>query len=237
MPKLLLKFETAVIKEIPVEKKAITVGRKSDNDIVLDNQAVSGYHCRISSSGNTFFVEDLASTNGTRVNGKKIIKAGLHHNDVVEIIKYSLVFINERQEAAPLQGPQKVEPVQNHRAVPAEKQGKSAPNLMTGAKAAVGKLQVTEGVVKKVEYELTELSTYIGKSDRVAIPIKGAGMFGAAPEVAAMIARRPEGYYIVAIKEGYPALNGAPITKKEPLKDGDVITVGATTFRFSSKIE
>ena len=94
MPKLLLKYDAAVIKEIPIEKKPITVGRKPDNDIVLDNQAVSGYHCKISSFGNTFFVEDLASTNGTHVNGKKIIKAGLHHNDVIGIIKHSLVFID-----------------------------------------------------------------------------------------------------------------------------------------------
>ena len=42
MPKLLLKFETAVIKEIAITKNVMTVGRKDDNDIVIDNPAVSG---------------------------------------------------------------------------------------------------------------------------------------------------------------------------------------------------
>ncbi|MFH1620045.1 MAG: FHA domain-containing protein, partial [bacterium] len=82
MPKLLLKFETAVLKEItiPADKTSFSVGRKSDNDIAIDHPAVSGHHCKIYLSGGTFFVEDLGSTNGTFVNGKKILKAGLHHN-------------------------------------------------------------------------------------------------------------------------------------------------------------
>src|ERR1035437_591709 len=103
MPKLLLKFNAAVIKEIPFDRDSLAVGRKADNDIVIDNPAISGHHCRISVQGGTYFVEDLDSTNGTFVNEKRIKKSGLHHNDVVGVAKHALVFLEDAPppEAAP----------------------------------------------------------------------------------------------------------------------------------------
>src|ERR1700691_5968715 len=98
MPKLLLKFNAAVIKEIPFTKDALTVGRKPDNDIVIDNPAISGHHCKIVHQGGTYFVEDLESTNGTFVNEKRIKTAGLHHNDIVGIAKHSLVFVEDNPQ-------------------------------------------------------------------------------------------------------------------------------------------
>ncbi len=72
MPKLLLKFETSIIKEINLDKPSFTVGRKADNDIVLDHTTVSGHHCKVYDAGGTFFVEDLGSTNGTTLNGDDV---------------------------------------------------------------------------------------------------------------------------------------------------------------------
>src|SRR5437868_15254660 len=96
MPKFLLQFEGAVIKEIPITKGDITVGRRPDNDIVIDNPTVSGHHCKITISGDSFFVEDLNSSNGVFVNAKKVIKSGLKDNDVIGIAKHALKFIDER---------------------------------------------------------------------------------------------------------------------------------------------
>src|SRR5271165_5170299 len=100
MPKLVLKFNAAILKEYDIEKTSIAVGRKPDNDIVIDNPAVSGHHCRITLAGDTFFVEDLNSTNGVFVNGKKVMKAGLKDNDVVGVVKHALVFLDDRPAAA-----------------------------------------------------------------------------------------------------------------------------------------
>ena len=72
------------------------------------------------------------------------------------------------------------------------------------------------------EYELKSASTYIGKSDRVQIKIKGTGLFGSAPENAAMIANREDGYFIVPVKEGYTQLNGKVVEQKQLLEDGDM---------------
>ena len=61
MTKIILKFKDAVLKEIPVEKELITIGRKPDNDIEIDNLAVSGHHARIFKAGDWFLIEDLDS--------------------------------------------------------------------------------------------------------------------------------------------------------------------------------
>lgn len=238
MPKLLLKFGAAVIKEIPFDKESLSVGRKPDNDIVIDNPAISGHHCKIALQGGTYYVEDLESTNGTYVNEKRIKKAGLHHDDVVGLAKHALVFV---EDAPPPEA-----------AVPAEKKAPDATLVISpqrqaelvaaataqakeGPAAKVGWLRVLKGVVAQPEYELKGMSTYIGKSDRVQIPIKGAGFFGSAPEVAASIHRKPEGYVLVAVVEGYPVVNGAKVSGSVVLKDGDLIDCGSTTMQFVLK--
>ena len=96
MPKFLLQYEGAVLKEIPITKADITVGRKPDNDIVIDNPTVSGHHCKITMVGDTFFVEDLNSSNGVFLNAKKIMKSGLKNNDVIGVAKHALKFVDER---------------------------------------------------------------------------------------------------------------------------------------------
>jgi len=235
MPKLMLKFNAAVIKEIPFDKPALSVGRKPDNDIVIDNPAVSGHHCRLSLQGGTCFVEDLDSTNGTYVNEKRIRKAGLHHNDVVGVAKHALVFLEDKApEAAP--APEAKPEAEATMLISPEKQAAIVAAATAAAKpgaAKVGWLRVLKGAVGKIEYELSAMSVYIGKSDRVQIPIKGAGLFGSAPEVAASIHRKPQGYVLVAVADGYPKVNGKAVSGSAALKEGDLIDCGATTMQFS----
>ncbi len=68
-----------------LEKKKTTFGRKPDNDVVLEESHVSFKHCMIVNKGNEFFIEDLKSSNGTFVNGKKIKgRVRLKNNDVIQ---------------------------------------------------------------------------------------------------------------------------------------------------------
>lgn len=229
MPKLLLKFNAAVIKEINFGKDSLTVGRKSDNDIVIDNPAISGHHCRLSKEGGGYFIEDLESTNGTFVNEKRIKKSGLHNDDVVTLAKHALVFLNEAETAA-------TPPSDATMVLTPEKQAELSAAANAAAKPAgpeqTGWLRVLQGVVGASEYELKGMSTYIGKSDRVQVQIKGAGLFGSAPEVAASIHRKSEGYVLVAVTDGYPTVNNAKVAGSVVLKEGDLIVCGATTMQF-----
>jgi pSer/pThr/pTyr-binding forkhead associated (FHA) protein len=231
MPKLLLKFNAAVIKEIPFDKESLSVGRKPDNDIVVDNPAVSGHHCRITKQGGTYFVEDLESTNGTFVNEKRIKKSGLHDNDVVGVAKHALVFVADEPAPAPAASP---EPSGDATMMiaPQKQAEMNAASAAGAGKARAGWLRVLKGVVGAPEYELKGMSTYIGKSDRVHIPIKGSGLFGSAPEVAASVHRKLEGYVLVAVTDGYPVVNGSKVTGSVVLNDGDLIVCGSTTMQF-----
>jgi len=56
-----------------------------------------------------------------------------------------------------------------------------------------------------------------------------------APEVAAMINRKPNGYFLVAIKDDYPKINGMPVQGERQLNEGDVIEVGGTKLQFALK--
>jgi pSer/pThr/pTyr-binding forkhead associated (FHA) protein len=237
MPKLLLKFNAAVIKEIPFDKDAISVGRKPDNDIVVDNPAISGHHCKIAKNGDAYVLEDLDSTNGTYVNEKRVQKADLKNNDVIGIAKHALVFIAEpaprltpvpESKPAEADATMMISPTKQAEMVAAS----SAGSAKTGEKQRVGWLRVLKGVAGEPEYELKGMSTYIGKSDRVHVPIKGTGLFGSAPEVAASIHRKPEGYVLVAVADGYPVVNGSKISGSIVLKEGDLIDCGATTMQF-----
>ncbi|MBN1621483.1 MAG: FHA domain-containing protein [Endomicrobiales bacterium] len=234
MPKFLLKFHAAVIKEIPVEKTPMLIGRKPENDIVIDNMAVSGQHARITMQGNNYVVEDLQSTNGTFVNEKKIINAALKHNDQVLIGQHTLVFINPEQQTQ-----QAAKPMDSEATIvmTPQKQQAAAPTPAPPSKAAtppkelVANLRAIEGKADQPEYALTSLLTYIGKSSTAAIKIKG--MF--APDIAALISKRPTGYLITAVKDGYPKLNGNPLSGQCDLKDGDLIEVAGIKFLFQLK--
>jgi pSer/pThr/pTyr-binding forkhead associated (FHA) protein len=237
MPKLLLKFNAAVIREVPLDKPTLMVGRKQDNDIVIDNPAVSAHHCKILLAGETYYVEDLDSTNGTFVNEKRVMKVGLHHNDVVGIAKHALVFIEEKPQAPAAPAPAQPAAEKTTILSPEEQQRLAQAGAGQAQKEGqkTGTLRVLKGVVEQSEYELKGLSTYIGKSDRVQIPIKGSGFFGSAPEVAASIHRKPDGFVLVAVKPGYPVVNGQKVEGQTALKNGDIIEVGATTLQFFLK--
>jgi pSer/pThr/pTyr-binding forkhead associated (FHA) protein len=237
MVKLQLQFQGAVIKEYTFTKNEMTVGRLADNDIVIDYPAVSGHHCKLSLVGDSYFVEDLGSTNGVFVNANKTLKSGLKHNDVIGIVKHAIKFLDERQKGATIAP---VPPAAKFSAeatmmISAAKQQELAAASTTAAQKKPAVLRVVKGAVDKMEYELAARSTYIGKSDHVQIKIKGAGFFGSAPENAAMIANQPEGYFLVPVKEGYPKLNGKSVNQKELLKDGDTIVVGGTTLQFEDR--
>jgi len=67
-------------------KEAITsIGTSPDNDIVLKDKAVSRHHAKIRIEGQKYFIYDLASTNGTKVNGRRVTKKSMKEGDDIEI--------------------------------------------------------------------------------------------------------------------------------------------------------
>lgn len=98
--KLILSMDGAVLQEYVLGKERMTIGRKPHNDIVIDNLAVSGEHAAIVTILNDSFLEDLDSTNGVMVNGASVKKHFLQNNDLIEIGKYKLRYLNMQQSQA-----------------------------------------------------------------------------------------------------------------------------------------
>ncbi|NRY57846.1 pSer/pThr/pTyr-binding forkhead associated (FHA) protein [Clostridium acetobutylicum] len=70
---------------VPVSRE-ITIGRKDDNSIMLNEGYVSGHHARVYLRNNQYILEDLNSTNGTVLNGQKIkSKAYIKSGDEIKI--------------------------------------------------------------------------------------------------------------------------------------------------------
>ena len=72
MAKLILSMDGLVLKEIPLNKERMSIGRRANNDIQIDNLAISGEHAAVVTILNDSFLEDLNSTNGTLVNGQPV---------------------------------------------------------------------------------------------------------------------------------------------------------------------
>lgn len=101
MPKIVLKYNDKVVKEVTLTDAVVNIGRKPDNDLVIDNLAVSSHHARIAKLDEGFVVQDTGSTNGLFVNGQKTAQHALKFGDQILIGKHVVVFQDDA--AAPPQ--------------------------------------------------------------------------------------------------------------------------------------
>ncbi len=85
-------------KVYPLDSSRLVVGREPKCEIQIDNLGISREHCAFSQRGEAFLVQDLNSSNGTYVNGKKITEHFLNNDDEIIIGKYRLIFKNEAQK-------------------------------------------------------------------------------------------------------------------------------------------
>lgn len=233
MAKLVLSFNGEPVKEYELNKETLTIGRKSTNDIRIENLAVSGNHARILTILNDSFIEDLNSTNGTYVNGDKITKHALQNGEVIVIGKHELKY----EDASAAGGESEFEktmiirpdadgmPETEEADKDIEKSiGKIAADLATAGSSTSGpgpaKLRLMSGTNAGKELQLTKILTTLGKPG---------------VQVAA-ITRRPKGYFLIVVDAGkdkkMPLVNDTEIGKQHPLSDGDVIEVAGVKMGF-----
>jgi pSer/pThr/pTyr-binding forkhead associated (FHA) protein len=232
MAKVLLKYKEAAVKEVVLEKELTTIGRKPDNDIVIDNQAVSGHHASIKMEGNTLLLEDLGSLNGTYLNSQKISKAELFNGDVVVVGVHTLSVTSDKNRAADTKSfAVRGRSMDETMVITPDDQKKIITAADKTIPDALGGFVVIEGSTDQKEYELKERVSAIGKEDGSAIKLKG--FF--APKLVALVNRRKEGYFITPSGGKELKVNGKIIERRYDLKDGDVVEVGGLKLQFYLK--
>jgi pSer/pThr/pTyr-binding forkhead associated (FHA) protein len=262
MARLILSLDGQTLAEYNMTKERYTVGRLPDNDIRIDNAAVSGHHSLIINILNDSFLEDLNSTNGTYVNGKLIKKHALQHDDVITVGHHQLRYVEDQaQEAAEdeFEKTMVIEPSgqMEKRVVQAAKAAEAAAAASVApAKAAKEPTKEKEAPKPKKPFSPTSTQdveeraaaaatlpvaklqvlsgTFAGRELKLNKALTTLGRPGV--QVAA-ITRRAEGYFIVHVESGekdnFPLVNGMSIgPQARVLNDNDVIQLAGVKMGF-----
>jgi pSer/pThr/pTyr-binding forkhead associated (FHA) protein len=215
MARLVLHLDGQVLAEYNMSKERYTVGRLPDNDIRIDNAAVSGHHALVINILNDSFLEDLNSTNGTYVNGKIIKKHALQNGDVITVGHHALRFVDGEAD----EGADEFERTMVINSRDAANLA-NMPRIDPPAPPAAT-LQVLSGQFAGRELDLVKTLTTLGRPG---------------VQVAA-ITRRADGFYIVHVESGrendFPLVNGGAIGQQaRKLRDNDVVQLAGVKMGF-----
>ena len=224
VPRLVLSLDGVVLREVNLTKDRTTIGRRSHNDLVIDNLAVSGEHAVMIMSGADVYLEDLGSTNGTTVNGQPIKKHLLQHADMVEIGKYRIRFLLNGSTEGGSVDIDTSQPLRREfygpgpSTIQIRPQGASLEDAQQQQGTAM--VKILSGANAGRELALVKALTTIGRPGHQV----------------AVITRRPTGYYIAHVEgDLFPMVNGQNLgSAAHPLKDKDVIELAGVKMEFSS---
>ena len=220
--KLILALDGEILREYEIDRDFISIGRKHENDIQLNDLTVSGRHALISRAGNSIYIEDLNSTNGTLVNGHYVSKSELQHSNVVQIGHHLFTFFNDDKETFEPTMFIKAEFDETQIVLPEWDMNEKALNLRGQPLGALRKLN-----------DPTNNSGIEMRKPFSTIGFEGKKL--------ALINRGTRGYSIVGIKStsgstdkvDAPLLNGSPIGPvSKPLAENDIISIGGIDMEF-----
>jgi pSer/pThr/pTyr-binding forkhead associated (FHA) protein len=237
MAKLSLMFEDKLVKEVPIGSRPVSIGRSPDNDLPIDNLAISNYHARVYFEGGRLVVEDLDSLNGTFVNDLRVERATLHDGDSIWIGKHhikvdatadaAIPWDTGRKTAAPKINETMVLDTKARRDMLQQAAAMGERSQFSPGRLKMPTLVVLSGKVNQKEYVLTNKLTVIGKSPMATVRL--GGWFK--PPMAAQINQRDDGYYL-GTGDKVPTVNGTPIPGPTRLNDGDLIEICGVRLNF-----
>ena len=237
MSRLLVKFENSILKEVPLGTRPVTIGRAPDNDIPIDNLAVSNYHARVYLEAGSLVVEDLNSLNGLFLNDIRVERAMLKDGDAILIGKHHILVDQAHDAALPVDGWRKPPvPRVNETMVLDTHERRKLLEMAAAAgersqlspeRLRVPTLTVLQGRTDQKEYRISGKLTVIGHSKLATVRL--SGWF--TPDIAAQINKHEDGYYL-GRGDRVPKINGIAIGGLTKLNDGDLIEVGRVRLNF-----
>lgn len=239
--KLILSLDGELIQECLLSKERTTVGRKAHNDIVIDNLAVSSEHAAVVTISHDSFLEDLNSTNGLTVNGVSVRKHFLQNNDVIEIGKYQLKYLNDQisqtsaadfEKTMIMRAP--VAPVQP----PADKPGDTGVFEQADKPVATSSAEMKPMPLPAQPVTCAAIQILNGpNAGRELELVKGLTTLGKPGVQVVVLTRRPHGYFITHVEgANFPSVNGRIMDNKPlQLNDHDLIELAGVKMEFYLK--
>lgn len=249
--RVVLSFNDEIVREVELVKPVTVVGRHPDCDIVIEHPAVSGRHMLFRIVNQTVYAEDLASTNGTRVNGLPTMHQVVHHLDTIEIGRHKMHFfddtllaggvsslentvltefertmmaenLSERPAPAPVNGHRRDEDLSRTLAIPRDPALREA--------AMQGEVVLEDEVLPEGSFALRVIA---GERRGEIINLNRANtMIGLAGGDTALVVKRGEHYFLARFS-GHrpPRLNRQDLGPgTHPISPHDVIDVGGSSF-------
>ena len=234
MPSLKLNFRNKLIADFPLKRGySLTIGRKKNNDVIIDNLAVSSHHAKIDSVGDSFVLIDLQSKNGSFVNEEQVSSHWLKPGDTINIGKHSLVFGYSENETLPEDETDEIDKTmvmdtsQYRSMVNKNKEKAAEPPVSAKKSDTIGIISFLKGGDGK--YKCRKSITKIGKHPDSDIVVKGF-MVG---RTSATISKRPDGFYLSYVGGvSRPKVNAKKVRSERFLYDNDIIEIGKTTMQF-----
>lgn len=237
MARLILSLDSQVLAEYNMNKERYTIGRLPDNDVRIDNPAVSGHHSLVINILNDSFLEDLNSTNGTYANGKLIKKHALQHGDVITIGHHQLRFVDVQSSDSDQDEFEKTMVITPGSAIAAEA-AKRAADPASGNAAALAPSDTSSSGIRPVALQKAKLQVLSGAFAGRELELNKALTTLGRPGVqVAAISRRADGFFIIHVDSGtageFPLVNGQAIgSKARKLTNNDVIQLAGVKMGF-----
>lgn len=242
MPILTLKFQEKPLGEfILVPGKTTAIGRRPENEVAIDNLAVSGLHAKIDAIGEEFIFTDLQSKNGSFVNGQMVTTHKLQHGDVITIGKHTLEFTYKEGEERPAKKADDqlyqtmVMDTSKHREMMKKTKPKAAPAAAAAAApkptpTLLAALSLVAG--DQGEVAISKKLFKIGKGIQNDYQVDGMWV----GQTAITISQRPDGYHLSYV-EGMtkPKVNGEVVKSTIKLKEFDIIELGRVKMQLVYK--
>jgi len=232
MPKIVVTVEDKLLSELPLADGELLIGRGPDCQIVIRDPLVSRHHAKIAKAYGGYFVEDLNSTNGIMVNGRRINKQMLKYGDKVQVGTHDLSFVSEDNEENNVKKTVEDEVTRIGKApLPSPfSQPSATPLFAPTTSQERDKDKDRSGTGRPYVRYLT------GPAAGASEPIEKMYTIGEPGSSLTAISKRGASYVLQRVGVGGKSsitINGEQMTGPSiPLKSGDVIQVGTSQLEF-----
>jgi pSer/pThr/pTyr-binding forkhead associated (FHA) protein len=221
-PTVVVKKDDAVVFEHTLENLPVLIGRKSTNHIVLDEKNVSRQHAQILMKEDQYFIQDMGSTGGTRVNGEPVVEKDIHTGDRIGIGSFELLFNSgiPEDERTIFDADDQTQ---------LEEGTELDEERTLFYEEPVAKLTVIQSDSLEGDFPLEEEEILLGRDEEADITIDDKRI----SRQHCKISLAENGYVITDLGSSNGTfVNGQRVTEK-PLEDGDQIQIGSSRFKFS----